>query len=239
MTTQAVPTAALGLGHFGCGRWDQRGWLQLADHRARFLQWSSQNPDGQEGSLPLLSHTLLHPEKLVGERETSIPARRTSWGENSTQCGGVPAFQATCLLIPRSVCQYPCQPSSHSGDSARTCSAVVVSLSFSFLHGFPRSRRSVCSWQGRFHSQQRTEHSCFYQERWVKMQLLSQEAHWGSQKVKAFTLGGKGSTELFENPEGDRSWRSFSTYTLVIFTCRDDFWYFLYYLGALKSQIIH
>lgn len=37
------------------------------------------------------------------------------------------------------------------------------------------------------------------------MQLLSQEAHWGSQKVKAFTLGGKGSTELFENPEGDRS----------------------------------
>lgn len=109
MTTQAVPTAALGLGHFGCGRWDQRGWLQLADHRARFLQWSSQNPDGQEGSLPLLSHTLLHPEKLVGERETSIPARRTSWGENSTQCGGVPAFQATCLLIPRSVCQYPCQ----------------------------------------------------------------------------------------------------------------------------------
>lgn len=55
----------------------------------------------------------------------------------------------------------------------------------------------------------------------------------------AFTLGGKGSTELFENPEGDRTWRSFSTYTLVIFTCRDDFWYFLYYLGALKSQIIH
>lgn len=58
--------------------------------------------------------------------------------------------------------------------------------------------------QGRFHSQQRTEHSCFYQEWWVKMQLLSQEAHWGSQKVKymGFHIRGKRVRRAVRKPGG-------------------------------------
>lgn len=183
MPTQAVPTASLGLGHSGCGRWGQCGWLQLADHGPG----SCSGPLRIQVAKRILSHSFHTPHfSQKSWLETGrLPFQLEEQVEEklAPRVGACqPSKQPACWFLGASV---SIRVSLHpTRDSARTCSAGVVGLSFPFLQGFPRRRRSPCRWQGRFHSQPRMEHSRFYQEWRVKMQLLSQEAHWGSQNVK-------------------------------------------------------
>ena len=94
-------------------------------------------------------------------------------------------------------------------------SAVGVSLSFSFLQGFPESWRITRPCQNEHvqmagkvvHLWRASTYAfcCFFLlEQQVKIQLLIQEAHWEAKDKSTliFTLGRKGPTKLFKNLEG-------------------------------------